>query len=71
MKVKLEVIKGPEVGRVFEFTKPDTFIVGRGGKDRPVHYKLPPDDLCVSRQHFMLEISPPRAILKDLRHFHQ
>lgn len=66
MKVRLEVIKGPELGRVFEFIKPDTFIVGRGGKDRQVHFKLSPDDPYVSRQHFMLEISPPKAVLKDL-----
>jgi len=32
MKVKLEIIKGPELGQIFEFAKPDTFIVGRGGE---------------------------------------
>jgi len=32
----------------------------------PVHFKLSPDDPYVSRHHFMLEISPPRAVLKDL-----
>ena len=51
MKLSLEVIKGPETGRKFEFTQPDTFIVGRGGKDRPVHFKLSDDDPYVSRQH--------------------
>ncbi len=48
MKLSLEVIKGPETGRKFEFTQPDTFIVGRGGKDRPVHFKLSDDDPYVS-----------------------
>ncbi len=66
MKVTLAIIKGPDVGKIFEFTKPDTFIVGRGGKGRPVHFKLSADDPYVSRQHFMLEISPPRAVFKDL-----
>ncbi|MBA3036100.1 MAG: protein kinase [Desulfobacterium sp.] len=67
MKLRLEVIKGPETGRYFEFTQPDTFIVGRGGKDRPVHFKLSDDDPYVSRQHFMLEIAPPRIYFFDLR----
>lgn len=67
MKLRLEVIKGPETGRYFEFTHPDTFIVGRGGKDRPVHLKLSGDDPYVSRQHFMLEIAPPRIYFFDFR----
>ncbi|KAA6230514.1 protein kinase (plasmid) [Chlorobium phaeovibrioides] len=67
MKLSLEVIKGPETGRKFEFTQPDTFIVGRGGKDRPVHFKLSDDDPYVSRQHFLLEISPPRIYFTDYR----
>lgn len=66
MKVRLEVVKGPEVGRIFEFTKPETFIVGRGDKDRTVHFKLSDSDPYVSRQHFMLEVSPPKVFLKDL-----
>ena len=66
MKVTLQIIKGPETGRTFEFTEPSTFIIGRGGKDRAVHFKLSQDDPYVSRQHFMLEIAPPRVYLKDL-----
>jgi eukaryotic-like serine/threonine-protein kinase len=66
MKLCLEVIRGPETGRHFEFTQPDTFIVGRGGKNRPVHFKLSDDDPYVSRQHFMLEIAPPRVYFFDL-----
>ena len=48
MKLSLEVINGPETCRKFEFTQPDTFIVGRGGKDRPVRFKLSDDDTYVS-----------------------
>lgn len=66
MKVALEIVKGPETGRTFEFDKPDTFFVGRGGKNLPVHFKLPSDDPYVSRQHFMLEISPPRVFFTNL-----
>ncbi|NMW20425.1 MAG: protein kinase [Chlorobiaceae bacterium] len=67
MKLSLEVIKGPETGQKFEFTQPDTFIVGRGGKDRPVHFKLSDDDPYVSRQHFLLEIAPPRIYFFDFQ----
>ena len=66
MKVVLEVIKGPETGRVFEFTEPDTFIVGRGRRNKPVHLKLGDDDPYISREHFLLEIAPPNVFLKDL-----
>lgn len=66
MKLCLEVIKGPEIGKQFEFTQPDTFIVGRGGKDRQVHFKLSDDDPYVSRHHFLLEIAPPRIYFFDL-----
>ncbi len=63
MKVSLEVTKGPETGRVFEFTDPDIFIVGRS---KDAHFRLANDDPYVSRKHFLLEISPPRVMLKDL-----
>lgn len=67
MKLRLEVINGPDSGKYYDFTRPDTFIVGRGGKDRPVHFKLSADDFYVSRQHFMLEIAPPRIYFFDFR----
>ncbi|MBW6491597.1 MAG: protein kinase [Lentimicrobium sp.] len=63
MKVKLEIIKGPEVGRSFEFTEPDTFLVGRA---KDATFRLPEDDPYVSRRHFHLEIIPPKCIFRDL-----
>lgn len=66
MNVTLEIVKGPEAGRKFNFDKPDTFIVGRGGKNHSVHFKLAADDPYVSRQHFMLEIAPPRVFFRNL-----
>jgi eukaryotic-like serine/threonine-protein kinase len=63
MKVRLEIIKGPQVGRSFEFTKPDTFIVGRA---TDASFRLPEDDLWVSRRHFHLEINPPHCFFKDM-----
>lgn len=63
MKVTLAVIKGPEQGRVFDFDSPDTFMVGRA---KDCHFRLSSDDPYVSRRHFILEICPPRCVLKDL-----
>jgi serine/threonine protein kinase len=63
MKVKLEIIKGPQVGRSFEFTRPDTFLVGRA---TDATFRLPEDDPYISRRHFHLEINPPRCTFRDL-----
>lgn len=54
MKVTLTIIKGPLIGQKFDFSEPDTFIVGRS---KEAHLSLP-DDPYISRRHFMLEISP-------------
>jgi len=63
MKVTLEIIKGPEVGRKFDFSEPDTFLVGRA---KDATFRLPEEDPYVSRRHFHLEISPPNIIFRDL-----
>ncbi len=62
MKVTLKVTKGPEKGKVFEFDKPDTFLVGRA---KDCHFRLSSDDPYISRRHFILEICPPKCVLKD------
>jgi pSer/pThr/pTyr-binding forkhead associated (FHA) protein len=61
-KVTLTVTKGPNKGAVFEFTEHDTFIFGR---IEDCHARIP-DDNEVSRHHFILEVSPPLASLRDL-----
>ena len=66
MDVTLEVVKGPNTGSKFVFNNPDTFIVGRGSKLQPVHFKLSADDPYVSRQHFLLEIVPPNVFFRNL-----
>ena len=40
--------------------------MGRGGERYPVDCEIPADDPFVSRQHFLLEICPPRVFGKDL-----
>ncbi len=62
MRVILDVIQGPRKGRSFVFDRHDVFIVGRS---RFVHCPLP-DDSALSRDHFVIEIDPPRCELRDL-----
>jgi serine/threonine-protein kinase len=58
----LEVLQGPRKGRSFMFDRHDTFIVGRS---RFVHCSMP-EDMALSRDHFMIEINPPQCELRDL-----
>ncbi len=62
MRVILDVLQGPRKGRSFVFDRHDTFIVGRS---RYVHCPMP-DDTALSRDHFLIEISPPRCEIRDL-----
>jgi pSer/pThr/pTyr-binding forkhead associated (FHA) protein len=62
MQVILDVIQGPRKGRTFVFDRHDTFIVGRS---RFVHCPMP-EDLALSRDHFLIEINPPRCEVRDL-----
>ena len=60
-KVKLETLEGPMKGKKFLFEEHDTFIFGRLAD---CHACLP-DDPQVSRHHFILEVNPPDARIKD------
>ena len=62
MQVNLKVLAGPYKDRVFNFTQPDTFLIGR---TEDSHLCLP-EDKFFSRHHCMLEITPPRCFLRDL-----
>jgi eukaryotic-like serine/threonine-protein kinase len=62
MRVILEVLQGPRKGRTFVFDRHDTFIVGRS---RFVHCPMP-EDSALSRDHFLIEINPPRCEVRDL-----
>lgn len=61
-KVTLSIDAGPLQGHEFMFEEHDTFLVGRTDD---CHVKLPSDPF-VSRHHFILEIEPPHARLRDL-----
>lgn len=62
MQVNLRVLAGPYQGRVFCFTQPDTFLIGRSNE---AHLCLT-DDKFFSRHHCLLEITPPHCFLRDL-----
>jgi eukaryotic-like serine/threonine-protein kinase len=62
-KVTLQVMKGVNKGEVFTFTEHDVFVFGR---DPDCHAKLPLDDRTASRHHFLLEVNPPFARIRDL-----
>jgi serine/threonine protein kinase len=62
MRVEIEITAGPARGQHFTFDEPDRFLFGRAVDAR---ISLPKDPY-VSRQHFLLEISPPDCKITDL-----
>ena len=58
----MEIVDGPLKGKKFEFAEHDTFIFGCAPD---CHAQLS-DDTLVSRHHFLLELNPPLARLRDL-----
>ncbi|MBF0508751.1 MAG: protein kinase [Deltaproteobacteria bacterium] len=64
VKVVLKVTEGPEIGKIFEFTTTNNFLAGRS---LHAHLRLDPKaDPYISRNHFFLEIWPPRCRITDL-----
>ncbi len=62
MRVEVTVIAGPAQGTHVTFENPDCFLFGRA-LDAWISL---PGDPYVSRQHFLLEISPPDCKITDL-----
>ncbi len=62
MRAILEIVQGPLKGRHFVLDRQDNFIVGRS---RFVHCPMP-EDLALSRDHFMIDVTPPACELRDL-----
>jgi serine/threonine-protein kinase len=62
MQVNLRVLAGPYKGRTFSFSQHDTFLIGR----TPEAHLCLSEDRFFSRNHCLLEISPPRCFLRDL-----
>ena len=60
--IQLRITEGSAKGKVFDFAAHDTFLLGRH-PDCHVHL---PEDSFVSRHHFLLEVCPPQACMRDL-----
>ncbi len=64
MRVVLDVVEGPESGRVFVFEQADTFLIGRSSK---AHLQLDARaDQFISRAHCVVEVRPPECVVRDL-----
>ncbi len=62
-RVRLEVVEGPIAGRQFVFDAHDTLLFGRASD---CHARLAEQDGKASRHHFLLEVNPPAARVRDL-----
>jgi eukaryotic-like serine/threonine-protein kinase len=62
-KVKLVITGGPMQGMEFTMESHDILLLGRAPD---CHICLPPEDSTASRHHFILEVTPPEARLRDL-----
>jgi serine/threonine-protein kinase len=64
MKVRLEVVGGPQSGHVFELVGTSSFLIGRSPK---AHLVLDPRaDQLISRSHALLDVRPPSCHATDL-----
>jgi pSer/pThr/pTyr-binding forkhead associated (FHA) protein len=61
-QIKLEAVKGPMRGHDFLFEEHDTLLFGR----MPDCHLCLPNDSQISRHHFILEVNPPEARIRDL-----
>ena len=61
--ISLVVTAGPIRGQRFDFPGHDTFVFGRAPE---CHARLASSDASASRHHFLLEVNPPLARLRDL-----
>jgi len=65
-KIRLKFVAGARKGQEFSFNSHDTFLFGRTPE---CHISLPRDNM-VSRHHFLMEVNPPDARLRDLGSLH-
>ncbi len=65
-KIKIRVVSGQEKGKEFVFEDHDSLIFGRS----PDCHICLSDDNTVSRHHFILEVNPPDARIRDMGSLH-
>lgn len=61
-EIRLRIVDGPQAGREFVFDAHDTFVFGRA----PDCHCSVPDDRYISARHFLVEVNPPDAVIRDL-----
>ena len=61
LAVRIEIMTGEQKGKVYSFIGHDTFIFGR---ESDCHCSMPAD-LEISRHHYLLELNPPDARIRD------
>jgi len=59
--IHIRVAEGKLKGKTFSFAEHDTFIFGR----MPDCHGCLPEDQQISRHHFLLEVNPPDACIRD------
>ncbi|MBF0121323.1 MAG: FHA domain-containing protein [Desulfobacterales bacterium] len=65
MKVTINIIEGPDKGKIIKIVKPNIFIVGRSDNAQ-IKLGIPNTDPGISRMHFKLDIQSEKSIIKDL-----
>jgi len=65
-EIILTVAVGTSQGKTFVFDTHDIFLIGR----RDDCHACLPDDQLVSRHHFVMEVNPPHACVRDLGSLH-
>lgn len=65
-KVTLKVKESSGEERAYEYTEPDTFILGRSSQGKKVHHAVVDSDRFVSRSHLFVELNPPECYLTDV-----
>ncbi len=63
MKISVEILSGPEAGKVFVFDQPANLLVGRS---KEALIQTGSQDKYVSRNQCILEIAPPNCMLHHL-----
>ncbi len=77
MQIILEIIKGTRIGRnkpsfIISCYRPDNITVGRAPRKsekfsaKYPHIQISPDDLRLSRWHFMIQVRPPNCFICDI-----
>ncbi|MBA4187302.1 MAG: hypothetical protein C0467_04705 [Planctomycetaceae bacterium] len=66
MPITLTITRGPEMGRVFSYTGPGTFLIGRSTRSQFMFLSSDGADLRISHTHCLVEFGPTGCRVYDL-----